>query len=130
MIFTYGVYFKTYWYILNIFRVSEKNSGGFRFILGLLYSPHLILELVLEIYFNKCGYFLCISDSSSHVYSGPLLESHFTLTRTNLLRLRFLTFLSSICRGFSTNLSCSFISISLRGTTSDSSAKHFLILDT
>ncbi|KAJ0857326.1 hypothetical protein HanRHA438_Chr13g0588791 [Helianthus annuus] len=93
-------------------------------------TSHLVLELVLEIYWNKCGYFFCISDSSSHVYSGPLLESHFTLTRTNILCLRFLIFLSSICRGLSINLSCSLTSISLRGTTSDSSARHFLRLDT
>jgi hypothetical protein len=59
---------------------------------------------ILNQFGNRCGYFLFISASGSHMNSGPLLAFHLTLTTATFFFLNLLTCLSIISTGYSLKL--------------------------
>ncbi|KAL4571476.1 hypothetical protein LXL04_018236 [Taraxacum kok-saghyz] len=76
------------------------------------------------------GYFCFIWSSRSQVNSGPRLAFYRTFTIGIRLCLSLLTSRSMISTGSSTKWRVGFTCISSKGTTRDSSAKHFLRFDT
>jgi len=73
---------------------------------GSLHSPLLKKNFILEIFHipveNKCGYFFCISRSSSQVASANLWCFQSTFTNGIILLRKVRSFHSNICIGSST----------------------------
>ena len=89
---------------------------------------HLMSSFVISR--NSWGYFCFIKSSRSHVYSGPRFEFQRTFTIGILLSLSCFTSLSRISIGSLMKFNFSSILISFRGTTNDSSSKHFFRFQT
>ncbi|KAL4584825.1 hypothetical protein LXL04_009435 [Taraxacum kok-saghyz] len=118
--------FEKHWGMVEGMEEVEVVEGGK---LTVVTSSHRFRKFRPEIQL-VIGYFRFIWSSRSQVNSGPRLAFHRTFTIGIRLCLSLLTSRSMISTGSSTKRRFGFTCISSKGTTRDSSDKHFLRFDT
>ena len=126
---------------ITLFVFIESWSGYMKLIYGFLpvvtlsprwkeFRPEIPLVVGSFEFENNWGYFSFIWSSRSQVNSGPRLAFHRTFTIGMRLCLSLLTSWSMISTGSFTKLRFGFTCISSKGTTRDSSDRHFFRFDT